>query len=223
VYRRRLGGVPVAIAVLALLVGALAIGPPAAVPRAGASSGGACRPAGARTITSDSRVRVYSLAGRGPFVRVAYACLFGRGRTVALGARGVPQVRVGPVALAGTLLVFASSTMGIDTSSASVEELDLSAGQPRLSSWAAATPPTRPESFSSVTDLRITGRGSVAWIARLSGITQPVPVFEVHTRLRPRAASLLASGPAVMPESLRLAGGRVSWLNAGQSQSAALP
>ena len=74
-----------------------------------------------------------------------------------------------------------------------------------------------------MTDLRITGRGSIAWIARMSGITQPVPIFEVHTRLRSRGASLLASGPAVLPGSLWLAARRVSWLNAGRSQSAALP
>ena len=128
--RRELSGVRAATAVLAVLVGAGAMASPGAVSRAAASSGAACRPAGARTIASDSRVRVYSLAGRGPFERVAYACLFGRGRTIALGARGFPQVRVGPVALSGTLLAFASSTMGIDTSSASVGELDLAAGQP---------------------------------------------------------------------------------------------
>lgn len=195
----------------------------AAVTVTGASAGQRCSPAGARTLASDARVRVYTLPGPGPFQRSAYACLLVSSRTVALGVRGLPQVRVGPVALSGTLLAYATSTIGIDTSSASVSELDLAAAHPQLGSAPAASPPTRPESFSSVTDLRITARGSIAWIARTSGILQPVPVFEVRSRPRSRPVSLLARGPAVRPGSLRLQAGRVVWLDGAGAQSAALP
>lgn len=202
---------------------ALAACPLGAGAAAGASAYPACRPPGSRTIAADARVRVYSLAGSTPLQSSAYACLLSRGRTIALGVRGLPQVRVGPVALSGTLLAYAARTIGIDTSSASVSELDLAASHPLLSSAPAASPPTRPESFTSVTDLQITARGSIAWISRSSGIQQPVPVFEVREQLRSQPARLLARGAAVRPGSLRLLRGRVGWMDGTRAASAPLP
>jgi hypothetical protein len=190
---------------------------------AGTSAHPACRPPGSRTLAFDGRVRVYSLPGRTPFQRSSYACLLASGRTVALGARGLPQVRVGPVALSGALVAYVTTTMGIDTSSATVSELDLSAARPLPGSTPAASPPRRPESFVSVTDLQITARGSIAWIARTSGIMQPVPVFEVREQLRSRPARLLARGPVVRPGSLRLLRGRVGWVEGSSTVSAPLP
>jgi hypothetical protein len=188
-----------------------------------ASSYPACRPPGSRTLAADARVRVYSLAGSTAFQASVHACLLSNRRTVALGVRGLPQVRIGPLALSGTLLAYASRTIGIDTSSASVSELDLAASRPLLSSAPAASPPTRPESFTSVTDLQITARGSVAWIARTSGVLQPVPIFEVREQLRARAPRLLARGAAVRPGSLRLQHGRVGWIEGSRAAGAPLP
>ena len=201
------------------IVAAAAAALSSAVPASSAPAGG-CYPAHARQLARSRSARVYEIGPvrPGPLAGArVYACYLRRGRPVALGATA-ERMRVGPVRLAGAEVAYGATSMGVDTGFAQVVVLNLATGARR--SAAAATPPTRPESFSSVTALVVTSAGSAAWIASRSGIGQ-TGTYEVHRSDR-AGAVLLDSGPAIAPSSLERRGSTVTWTNSGRVRSAPL-
>lgn len=187
---------------------------------AGAGPSGACPPAGARVIARDSVARVFQLGGAaGPRLGgvPVYACQLRSGRRFALG--GGAQTRVTRVSLAGAVVAYATTLMGVDTSQSTVTVLNLAGGSRHT--VASASPTRRPESFTSVSALVATPRGSAAWVASSSAIGQPQPTYEVR-RLQGGADTLLDSGPAISPGSLRRSGATVTWTDAGRRRAAPL-
>jgi hypothetical protein len=207
---------------IAAVVAAAAAALGSATPAASSSHGG-CYPAGVRELARDAVARVYEASPPARSSRLGgaavYACYLRRGHPVALAPAG-GFTRVGPVALAGPVVAYAATAMGVDTSSSSVVVLNLASGARRT--LTAASPPRRPESFTAVSALVVTARGSVAWIASRSGIGQPQPTFEVRSA-RASGTALLDSGTSIAAASLRRAGARVTWTDGGRTRSAPLP
>lgn len=208
------------------LAGAAALSPgSAATPSAGSNAtsaaGAGCFPAHAHQLARSPAARVYEVgpARSGPLTGdTVYACYLRRGRPLRLGA-SAGRMRVGPVVLAGAHVAYASTAMGVDTGSTEVVVVNLASGARR--SLAAVSPPRRPESFSAVTALVVTGAGSAAWIGSRSGIGQPHATYEVR-RFQAATVTVLDSGPTVAPRSLRRRGSTVSWTDAGRTRSAPL-
>jgi hypothetical protein len=171
-------------------------------------------------VVRDAAVRVYVLAARNP--EQTYACLLQSGRRLALGVGHVPRERIAPVALAGTVVAYADTIPATDTSHTTVMTLDMHGASPPVSRN-ATTPFERPESFSAVTDLVVTSRRSLAWIAKKGSIGKAA-IFEVHRARASAQATLLDAGASVLPGSLRLTHGReIRWRNGARLRTARLP
>jgi hypothetical protein len=206
---------------IAAVVAAAAVALGGATPAASSGQGG-CYPAGVRQLARDAVARVYEAGtpAGGPRLggTAVYACYLRRGHPVALAPAG-GFTRVGPVALAGPVVAYASAAMGVDTSSSTVSVLNLASGARRT--LTAASPPRRPESFTAVSSLVVTARGSVAWIASRSGVGQPQTTYEVR-RSDASGSALLDSGTSIASSSLRRAGAKITWIDGGRTRSAPL-
>jgi hypothetical protein len=215
------------VSLLMTRVAAVAAGALAALagghPGASAGSLGGCPPAHAQVLARSPTARVFSLGGASPRIgsgsTAVYGCLVRGGNPIALAPGPFARSHVGPVKLAGDVVAYGFTLLGVDTAQGSVRVLDL-AGLRRLHDLPATSPPRHPESFTNVTALVLTRAGAVAWIGQKGGIGQR-PTFEVHRADRSGAA-LLDSGAAIAPGSLRLSGHSVSWRDHGRSSSARL-
>jgi hypothetical protein len=188
----------------------------AAVAAAGAGAAPAsCAPPHAKVLASSGRARIYSLGG------AIYGCLGHRLTLLAGGPSGGPATRVALYALAGRYAGTDVVQNGVDTLSSIVFVTDLSTGG-TIATAAATTPERRAESFTSVTAIRVTSSGALAWIGRRSAIGAPTAIYEVHT-LRGRSNRLLASSATIAPHSLALKGSRLSWRQGGRTHSAHMP
>jgi hypothetical protein len=176
-----------------------------------------CLPSNAHTLMTNENVRIYTLTGsRGG----TYACVFDGGHTVALATKAAPREAIAPIALAGTTVGYGDAFSATDVGGANVAVLDVASGH-QLIDVPATTPPTGPESFSSVLTLVVTRGGAVAWIGRKSGVFEPT-LLEVHSARSSHSASLLDQGPNIVPDSLRVSGGTVYWQNANRRAAAPL-
>ncbi|HWF36397.1 MAG TPA: hypothetical protein VG295_13550 [Solirubrobacteraceae bacterium] len=190
-----------------------------AVAASGAPSSAACLPAGARALAADGTVQAFSWHG------AVYGCVKASGARQRLGGASVCNVapgRVAPVTVARALVVYGLETCGVDTGSSVVVVRNLMSGR-RLADLTAATLPRGPESYVSVNSLVVRGDGAVGWISSDASIISHRPTtYEVH-RFTSGKSSLLDSGTAIDPASLRLAGARMTWRNRGGKRSAGLP
>jgi hypothetical protein len=187
----------------------------------GTPSGGghaSCLPQGARTLAADDVAVVFSWHGS------IYGCLAATGARANLGGAGVcnvPGGRVGPVKLARATVAYGIERCGVDTGSSEIVVRSLASAK-RPADLVAGTLPRLPESFVSVASLVLRRGGALAWIARDASIVgQHPPTYEVH-RYAAGKSSLLDSGPAIDPASLRLAGRRVTWRDGSATRSASL-
>ncbi|HWF51303.1 MAG TPA: hypothetical protein VG294_11750 [Solirubrobacteraceae bacterium] len=178
-----------------------------------------CLPQGAHTLAADDVAVVFSWHGS------IYGCPAATGTRENLGGAGVcnvPGGRVGPVKLARATVAYGLETCGVDTGSSQVVVRNLTSAK-RLADLIAGTLPRLPESFVSVAALVLRRGGALAWIARDASIVgQHPPTYEVH-RYTAGKSSLLDSGPAIDPASLRLAGRRMTWRHGSATRSSTLP
>jgi hypothetical protein len=207
--------------ICASLLAASAILALAACAWAGTPSGGGsapCRPAGARTLAADRTARVLSMH------HSVYGCVDATGKLLNLGGASIcnlPAGRVAPVSLAGDVVAYGLEKCGVDTGSSTVVVRNLATGR-RLADLPAFAHPLGPESFVSVAALVLRRDGAVGWIAGGQSIVTHGPAsYEVH-RFESGKSSLLDSGTAIAPSSLRRAGSRMTWRDGGVTHSAAL-
>jgi hypothetical protein len=177
-----------------------------------------CRPPGAHTLAADRTARVFS------WHRTVYGCIKATGKRRNLGGAGfcnLPAGRVAPVRLAGDLVAYGVETCGVDTGSSTVVVRNLATGR-RLADLPAFMLSLGAESFVSVQALVLRHDGAVGWIAGgQSIVSHGPPSYEVH-RFEGGTSSLLESGTAISPSSLRLAGSRMTWRDGGVTHSATL-
>jgi hypothetical protein len=174
-----------------------------------------CAPPHAKILATSGNARIYSLTG------AIYGCLGHRDTLLAGGPSSGPATRVGLYALAGRYAGTDVVQMGVDTLSSTVFVTDLGSGA-TVATAAATTPENRAESFTSVSALRVTSSGALAWIGRRSAIGASTPIYEVHT-LRGRSNHLLATSTAIAPHSLALKGSTLSWTQGGRTRTARMP
>lgn len=184
-----------------------------------AASGPAhCLPRSAHTLAVDRTARVFSLHGS------VYGCIDATGGRRNLGGGGIcnaPPGRVAPVGLTGEIVAYGLERCGVDTGFSTIVVRDLATGR-RLADRPAAILPVGPESYVSVASLVLQSDGAVGWIAGDSSlVSHRGTTFEVH-RFEGGKSSLLDSGRAIQPTSLRLAGSRMTWRDGGVTRSASL-
>jgi hypothetical protein len=174
-----------------------------------------CGPASAKTLASDSRVRVYVLH------QVVYGCSVARGRSFRLGRaeRALSHSRVGPVAVAGDLAAYGLQSFGVDTVSASVVVRRLTDGA--QVKQLGATRAVGAEAFQSIGSVVVNASGAVAWIGAEHSIVGHRSAIEVHAD-GSGGDRVLDSGPNIDPASLRLHGSQLSWADGGATRHATL-
>jgi hypothetical protein len=193
-----------------------------------------CLPPHTYTVARDGWVGVYSLArpstrgiwgGAGAYVAPpVYACLLGRGATIALvkPSRVPPIELIGQVTLAGTIVAYTNTVAYVDTGRTRIAVLDISSGHlilsiPRVGGWGDGCI----LGFRAVTDLVVNEHGSVAWVVR-EGTQCHTTTFEVYSAHASGAPRLLDKNSAIGPRSLHLSSNTVSWETAGHRRSASL-
>ena len=174
-----------------------------------------CAPAGARTIAVASRAEVYS-SGHSVF-----GCATGGGQ-YRLGGSGrcVKSHVVEAVAVSGRLAAYALSSCGVDMSTTQVIVRRLTDGA-KLSSDAAVTDPTGPESIQSVTAIVVSPAGRVAWIGSSRSILSHRKTTGVLAQTEGRVR-LLDADAGISASSLRLTGARLTWTDSSGTRSATL-
>jgi hypothetical protein len=178
----------------------------------------ACGPVGAHTLARDAQARVYVTSAG------VYGCAHHAAAPVRLGASVTSCLggdRIGPVALAGTTVAYASERCAVDTGLTRVLIRRLADG--RLLGRAGAGTATSPESYTAVTSLVVRASGSAAWIAFSSSLGAKESLFEVWRLVRGsrrRLDSDLNGG--IETRSLRLRGRRITWRDGGRTRSATL-
>lgn len=205
----------------ALLLAVVAVLAVAVSASAGTSSGGghaACLPRGAHTLAADRVAVAFSWHGS------VWACLAATGERRNLAGAGFcnrAAGRAAPVRLAGRTVAYGLERCGVDTGSSTVMVLDLAAGK-RLADLTAATLPLGPESYVSVVSLVLRADGAVGWIAHVASLVGRAGApYEVHG-FSGGKSSLLDSGAAIGPASLRLAGSTMTWRDGKTTGSASL-
>lgn len=212
-----MGRQPVHLGVLgALVLGALVLGGSAAAGTSAGATTVSCGPAGATTLARSPLARIYVQR------HSVYGCVSGASRQVRLGGDGAcpGSEHLGPLAVAGEVVAYASRTCGVDTASTQVIVRRLSDGR-GLSSDSATELPSGPESFQSVGSIVVRASGAVAWIGASSSIATHRSVTEVLERSG-RAVRRLDHGPAIRSGSLSLHGSKLSWEHGGARRAATL-
>ena len=186
-----------------------------------------CSRHGTETITQDRSVRVYSIPEYVEGVRQKhegiYACLLRSGKTITLEPprRYLPLHQLHHITLAGVIVAFGDGWHGIDSGCTSIVVLDLAARRtllrlPDVACFVDAGFVTE----GQVTDLVVNSRGSVAWIA--SKGTRAARSFEVHTANTSSSMALLDEGPEIVPGSLHLSSGELTWRDGPRELAAEL-
>jgi tRNA(Arg) A34 adenosine deaminase TadA len=128
--------------------------------------------------------------------------------------------KVGPVKVAGALAAYGVQSCGIDTGSGRVVVRRLSDGKV-LRRDTATSLALGPEPYSSVGSIVVKADGSVAWIGSASSIVVHLKHAEVH-KLEKAGDTVLESGAAIKPGSLRLHRSRLTWTDGSHTRSATL-
>jgi hypothetical protein len=189
---------------------------PLALASTACGSPASCVPAKAKTLRASGAARIFSQG------YTLYGCL--GARTTRLGSlRGTvpfPARRITLYALSPRYAALDDVDMGVDTFASTVTLIDLRSGR-TIATSPATTPERAPESFVTVTAIRVGATGTLAWIGERTAIGMPQQIFEVHA-LAAGKNRLLASATDVAPKSLRLRENIVSWQAGGHSMSATL-
>jgi hypothetical protein len=224
-----------------IALAALAVGAFALVPSATASPSGSARPSApatasaattasaaatasaatcgrhqGHTLVQSASARAYTLNGE------VYACAIPNGVVYHLGSASVcvRSQRAGPVAIAGKLVAYGLESCGIDTGSSVVVVRRLTNGK-RLRSDPSTTGTIGAESYSTVDSLVVKPNGSDAWIMVENSLGTHKTETEVHAH-GTGGAVVLDSGTGIDPQSLRLAGSKLTWRHGRHKRSAKL-
>ena len=209
--------VVVVVAVALAACGSSSAAPSASSSASASTAAARCGPASAHTLAASAQARVYSSSG------VVYGCTPGAERSYRLGsARSCEgSSRVAPVTTAGRLAAYGVMRCGIDFGTAEVVVRRLSDGA-QLFSHAAGTIAAGPESFGSVGSIVASPSAAVAWI----GVDHSILAHRLAAQVIARAGSggvrVLQTSPRIVPGSLRLHDGTLTWRVGSQTRSARL-
>jgi hypothetical protein len=186
---------------------------------AGAKQSHRCNPPHSRTVVKGRVGRVYTV----PYgvEREVYGCSYETGRRTFLGSHYSDDLGggfdVAPIVLRGAFVASNSSESGHSTGAyAEVSVHDLRSGK-RLHVWADGGTPG--DGWTEVTELRLTGSRSAAWIAEVYCCSETVKRVIKADRSR-RHARELDHGMKLDPHYLRLSGRRIYWRRDGTTYSA---
>ena len=219
-----LGGALLVAVVLMLAPAARASSVPDVGGRAASVRAPGCTLPGARTVTGNRHVRVFTaptFAGQ----RGVFGCRRTADRAYAIGDRG-PECQnydlIDTAVVAGNLVALNIRTCGLYFSSSQVKLVSLRDGRVRFGSVPQATSPPD-DAYDAIRGMVLTTEGRFAWLAvRVRGGT----VVGVEVRRRAVGsrgkAVLLDRGASIDWRSLRRTGTRVSWRKAGVVRSAGL-
>jgi hypothetical protein len=180
------------------------------VARAGAASArSACTPAGSKTVVTGKSSRVFRSRG-GSF----YGCLFARRKPVFLATGtlplGAPRVG-GPFAAFSRRAHHDGSALEEDVP-ATVLSIGLCRNDRRRFKYDTGA-------GGRVSDLVVSSRGDIAWIAHQAGAYR---VFKLDATTPRRKPATVSTSATIAPRSLTLKRGRISWRDAGSRRSARL-
>jgi hypothetical protein len=157
-----------------------------------------------------------------------YACLLQRRTTLALAPRHSrrPLHHLSHINLAGTIVAFVDSQRYVGARCDVIDVSDVAKRRTVLSVSNVGCGGKAPDGAFAA-DLVVNEHGSVAWITQRVMRQAQGPAatvgFDVHTATT-SGWTLLDSGTAIVPGSLRLApGGEVTWLDGGRPLYAMLP
>ena len=133
----------------------------------------------------------------------------------------ISALLVDPVVVAGNDVAYGAETCGVDTGNTQVIVRRLTDGK-QLRAESAVTGQVGVESYEFISSMVVKPDGAVAWIAHARSLAGKGPnPIEVHAA-DAHGTSLLDSGPAVAPDSLRLRGSKLTWTHGGAVRSATL-
>jgi hypothetical protein len=175
-----------------------------------------CGPSGARTLAVDRRARVYALGDS------VYGCAGGArsGYRLGLYVSCLRGPRVGPFALAGSLVAYGDERCGVDTGRTSVLVRRLTDGH-QLAGAPALSVPLGPESYVTVTSIVLESDGHAAWIAAGRAIVAGHSATAVMA-LDGQGVHQLDRGTGISPGSLQWHGHIVRWRDGGRWRTARL-
>ena len=174
-----------------------------------------CTPKGSSTVVQNARVRVYRKR-RGP--DVIYVCAFKTRRSARLPSNEPGVDGYGPFALSGKYVAFGyypSCGVCVDEGNF-LWVYDAVRRRGRF----VRLDDDDDGKVTRITDLEVTGRGSVAWISR--DMKTPTDVFVQKSERGSDGPTLLDSGADISRRSLARSGGTLYWTKGGVAQSARL-
>jgi hypothetical protein len=204
------------IAGLAVVAGGVGLGALSSAPVLAARSA-SCHPASATVLASGRLARVFSLHGS------VYGCAERSGRRTLLGSSNTCLRRslAGPAAaVSGPLAAYSLEMCGVDTGYTSVVVRNLATGA-QLYDAPASTVGVGPEAYTTVNSIVLASDGACAWIASSSSLGTHRTSRELD-RASARAHVRLDSGGAIVADSLRLHGSRLTWRHGTVPRSAKL-
>jgi hypothetical protein len=162
--------------------------------------------------------RAYSVGG------VVYGCSVPGHHRFRLGNASTglfPRTHIDGVAVGGRVAAYGQATMGVDTRPVEVIVRRLSDGV-QLGTF-PATNAVFAESFQSIGSIVVRGDGAVAWIGELNSIGARHPTIQVlKARPSDTRGTVLDSGTAIDPASMRLDGSTLTWRHGGATRHAPL-
>jgi hypothetical protein len=176
-------------------------------------------------LAHDRAVRVYSTL-RAALGQSIYACsIRPGGRMTLLAAQaGHPGSNrsLGGFVLAGSIVGYLETQFGVDSGTHKLVVVDVAARRSLRSIDAGHYVDAGLILSEGVTRFVLTAHGSVAWISSRSEHSTAA-TFALHVAPRTGAAITLAHGPSIDSASLSLAGGTLSWKDAGVRHTARMP
>ena len=182
-----------------------------------------CLPPHATTLAKDREILVYSLASPTLNQGGTYACRLGRKTKVTLAKPSRYCCHsIEHVTVVGAIVAYTEGTRGVDSGCAGIVVVDVAHRRTLLTvPDVACYVDAGIISFSRLTDFVLSPHGSAAWIVQVGGVRQTAG-FEVHSAQVSGVLTLLDQDPTIVPGSMRLSHGLVSWEDAGRRSSAPL-
>ncbi|HEX8647020.1 MAG TPA: hypothetical protein VF715_08955, partial [Thermoleophilaceae bacterium] len=156
-----------------------------------------------------------------------YACRIRNGKRYTLGGQecfGNDLGRIGDYALAGNFIAYERYVCGLAEGEARAESLNVATGK-KAKYEAEQGPLDGTDGLMtdySITDIVITSKGNMAWIAFLKHNQNGQTRYDVR-RAIDGTADRVDFGPNIVADSLGYSSGNIFWLNGNVAKSASLP
>lgn len=180
-----------------------------------------CAPRHTRIIISNAQVQVYEGPDRNrEGLPAIYGCARSRHQSYVLGEMATFSSSGGGgidhETLAGAMVAYEQISGGPSGAAWLVYVRDLRNGRWVHRAFTGMARESRYRGVGPLTALVLKSDGSVAWIAKVAGLSGYVPPeYEVHA-LDKGGSRLLASGTEIDPHSLALKGSALSWTETGK-------